>query len=205
MRSYPNALRSRRLRQRCARAKRQTGTGMLSTIVTPGVVPRHRREPSPERVLGRPQVRRLARERGAVHGPQPGEQVAEVAPEVGVQAPVRVEAEDLADDLDRQHLAVGEDRRRATLTEPTVAAQVADEVVHEAEDGDDEGLQVHSRPSLRLNLCKERPGATMAPSATQSLGNPHTGLAGRHGRAVACPGPGRSCPLYGAFPVKGNR
>src|SRR4051794_7226867 len=93
---------------------------------------------------------------------------------------VRVEAEELADDLDRQHLAVGEDRRRAALAEPTLAAQVADEVVHEAEDGDDEGLQVHGRPSLRLNLCKERPGgpgAMMAPSATRSLGNPHTGLA----------------------------
>src|SRR4051812_29331550 len=105
-----------------------------------------------------------------------GEQVAEVAPEVGVQVPVRVEAEELADDLDRQHLAVRQDRRRAALAQPAAAAKVADEVVHEAEHDDDEGLQVHGRPSLRLNLCKERPGATMAPSATQSLGNPHTGL-----------------------------
>src|SRR4051794_39209264 len=106
-----------------------------------------------------------------------GEQVAEVAPEVGVQAPVGVEAEELADDLDRQHLAVGEDRRRAALTEPTFAAQVADEVVHEAEHGDDEGLQVHDHPPLRLNPRKERPGATMAPSATRSLGNLHIGFA----------------------------
>ena len=108
--------------------------------------------------------------------PQAGEQVAEVAPEVGVQAPVGVEAEELADDLDRQHLAVRQDRRRAALAQPTIAAQVADEVVHEAEHGDDEGLQVHGRPSLRLIPRKERPGATMAPSATQSLGNPHIGL-----------------------------
>ena len=89
-----------------------------------------------------------------------------MAPEVGVQAPVRVEAEELADDLDRQHLAVGEDRRRAALAQPTLAAQLADEVVHEAEDGDDEGLQVHGRPSLRLTRREERLGVTEAPSTT---------------------------------------
>src|SRR4051794_7737482 len=96
-----------------------------------------------------------------------GEQVAEVAPEVGVEALVRVEAEELADDLDRQHLAVGEHRRRAALAEPTFAAQVADEVVHEAEHGDDEGLQVHGRPSLRQSRREERAGATGVPSTTR--------------------------------------
>src|SRR4051794_1312576 len=90
---------------------------------------------------------------------------------------VRVEAEELADDLDRQHLAVREDRRRAALAQPTLAAQVADEVVHEAEDGDDEGLQVHDHPPLRLGPRKERPGAAMAPSAARSLGNLHIGSA----------------------------
>src|SRR4051794_11995848 len=104
-----------------------------------------------------------------------GEQVAEVAPGVGVQAPVRVEAEELADNLDRQHLAVGEDRRRAALAQPTLAAQDADEVVHEAEDGDDEGLHDHDHPPLRLKPRKERPGATMAPSATRSLENRTSG------------------------------
>src|SRR3954470_2703049 len=68
-----------------------------------------------------------------------------VPPEVGVQALVGVEAEELADDLDRQHLAVREDRCRAALAQPTLAAQVADEVVHDAEHDDDEGLQVHGR------------------------------------------------------------
>jgi hypothetical protein len=104
----------------------------------------------------------LAQERGPVDLPQAREQVAEVAPEVGVQAPVGVEAEELADDLDRQHLAVREGRPRAALTKPTFATKVADEVVHETEDGDDEGLQVHDRPPLRLIRRQERLGATRA-------------------------------------------
>src|SRR5215204_733294 len=83
-----------------------------------------------------------------------------------MQALIRVEAEELADDLDRQHLAVGVDRRRATLTQPTFAAQVADKVVHEAKDGDDEGLQVHGRPSLWLIHREERLGPVSAPSAS---------------------------------------
>src|SRR5829696_469997 len=83
-----------------------------------------------------------------------------------MQALIRVEAEELADDLDRQHLAVGEDRRRATRTQPTLAAQVADKVVHEAKDGDDEGLQVHGRPSLWLIHREERLGPVSAPSAS---------------------------------------
>src|SRR5437868_6237644 len=37
------------------------------------------------------------------------------------------------------------------------------EVVHEAEHGDDEGLQVHDRPSLRLTRREERLGVTEAP------------------------------------------
>src|SRR4051794_5900300 len=83
---------------------------------------------------------------------------------------VRVEAEELADDLDRQHLAVREDRRRAALAQPTFAAQVAEEVVHEAEHDDDEGLQVHgcgprgclaadqplSCPGELRDLCRSR-------------------------------------------------
>jgi len=101
--------------------------------------------------------------------PQAREQVAEVAPEVGVQALVGVEAEELADDLGREHLAVGEDRRRAALPQPAIVAEVADEVVHEAENGDDEGLQVHGRPSLRLIRREERRGTTNAPSTTLLL------------------------------------
>ena len=56
--------------------------------------------------VGDPELGRLSQEGGAVHLPQAGKQVAEVAPEVGVQAPVGVEAEELADDLDRQHLVI---------------------------------------------------------------------------------------------------
>jgi hypothetical protein len=48
-------------------------------------------------------------------------------------------------------------------------AQVADEVVHEAEHGDDEGLQVHGRPSLRLIRREERRGTTNAPATTLLL------------------------------------
>ena len=128
-----------------------------------GIAARRGREMPPERELDGPEVGRLSQEGGAVHLPQAGEQVAEVAPEVGVQAPVRVEAEELADDLHRQHLAVREGRPRAALTKPTFAAKVADEVVHETEDGDDQGLQVHDRPPLRLIRRQERLGATKAP------------------------------------------
>ncbi len=107
--------------------------------------------------------------------PQAWEQVAEVVPEVGVQAPVRVDAEELADDLDGQHLAVREDRSRAALAQFAAAAQLTDEVVHEAEDGDDEGLQVHGRPSLRLIRREERLGAPETPAAIAPLENLHIG------------------------------
>src|SRR4051794_27033734 len=87
---------------------------------------------------------------------------------MGVQAPVGVGAEELADDLERQHLAVGEDRRRAALAGPTLAAEVADEIAHKAEDGDGEGLQVHGRPSLRLTRREERLSVAEAPSTTSA-------------------------------------
>ena len=101
----------------------------------------------------------------------------EVAPEVGVQALVSVEAEELADDLGRQHFAVGEDRRRAALPQPAIVAEVANEVVHDAEGGDDKGLQVHGYPSLRLNRREEPPGITEAPS-TNLLAYPKTRTSG---------------------------
>jgi hypothetical protein len=72
-----------------------------------GVAARHGHEMPPERVLDRPQVRRLTQEGGSVDRAQAGKEVAEVAPEIGVQALIGVETEELADDLDRQHLAVG--------------------------------------------------------------------------------------------------
>jgi hypothetical protein len=53
-----------------------------------------------------------------------------------------------------------------------------DEVVHEAEDGDDEGLQVHGRPSLRLTRREEPPGVAKAPSTT-SPARPETRTSGK--------------------------
>src|SRR6185369_12557266 len=106
---------------------------------------------------------------------------------------VGVEAEELADDLDGQHLAVREHRHRAALAQPAIVAEVADEVVHEAEHGDDQGLQVHGRPSPRQCRREERAGATGAPSTTFLLENPHTGLATRAGRA---PGQGFAASVY---------
>lgn len=99
---------------------------------------RRRRAPSrrarrgaaaPTGVPGCPEARRLTREGGAVDRARAGEQVAGVAPEVEVRAPVGGEAEELAHDPDRQRLAVGKDRRRAGLAERAFAARVADEVV----------------------------------------------------------------------------
>src|SRR3954449_12061984 len=159
---------------------------MLSISATPGSCPAIARSRRQSACLGHPQVRRLAQERGAVDLPEAGEQVAEVAPEVGVEALVGVEAEELADDLDRQHLAVREDRCRAALAQPTFAAQVAEEVVHEAEHGDDEGLQVHgcgprgclatdqplSCPGELRDLCRSRKPARRVsfPSAGRYTG-----------------------------------
>jgi hypothetical protein len=57
------------------------------------------------------------------------------------------------------------------------AVRERNEVVHEAEHGDDEGLQVHDRPSLRLTRREERLGVTEAPSTTRLPENPHIGLA----------------------------
>ena len=63
------------------------------------------------------------------------------------------------------------------LAEPTSAAQVADDVVHEAEHGDDQGLQVHGRPSLRLPRREERLSVAKAPSTT-SPARPKTRTSG---------------------------
>jgi hypothetical protein len=58
---------------------------------------------------------RLADEGGPVDARQGGEPVAVLAAEVLVEALVGVDAQELADALDGQDLAVGQDRRRAAL------------------------------------------------------------------------------------------
>ena len=63
--------------------------------------------------------------------------------EVRVERPVGVEAEELADRLDGQHLAVGQHRRRAAPAQPVLARDGAHEVVGDAEHRDDERLEIH--------------------------------------------------------------
>ena len=53
-------------------------------------------------------------------------------------------------------------------------AQVADEVVHEAEHGDDEGLQIHGRGPRRLPSDSRRTPRTARRAITTE---PHNGLA----------------------------
>jgi hypothetical protein len=79
------------------------------------VVGHLREEVGVQALLGRPEVGGLAGEGGAVDPAQGGEPLAPVAAEVGVQAGIGVDAEELSDDLDREDFAVGQGRGRAAL------------------------------------------------------------------------------------------
>jgi hypothetical protein len=63
-----------------------------------------------QQLLDPPQVRRLPGERRPVHAPQRGELPQVVAAEVGVDALVGVQAQELPGQFHREHLAVGQGR-----------------------------------------------------------------------------------------------
>jgi|SRR5215207_6556553 len=70
-------------------------------------------------------------------------------PEVAKDSLVGVHAEELSDELDGDDLRVGELRSGTTLADATSL----EPVVHEAEDGHDEGAKIHERsPPLRRSL-----------------------------------------------------
>jgi hypothetical protein len=68
-----------------------------------------------------------------------GEPVAVVAAEVLVDALVGIDAQELADALDGQHLAGGQDRLRAALAQPPPGQPLVDGAVH----GDEQGRNIH--------------------------------------------------------------
>jgi hypothetical protein len=79
--------------------------------------------------------------------------MAEVAAEIGPEPLVGVETEELADDLDRQDLTVGELRGGAPLAQSVRRCPegAADEVVGEAEHRYDEPLEIHDTSPRRRN------------------------------------------------------
>jgi hypothetical protein len=83
-------------------------------------------------------------------GPAEGREPLGVVPlEEEADALVGVEPEELPDDLDGEDLGVGELGGRAAPTDATSF----EPVVHEAEDGPDEGAKIHKRrPPLRRSV-----------------------------------------------------
>jgi len=101
-------------------------------------------ELSPKELLGNPQVRCLPSEGGAMHISEVWEEMGVVAPEVGKEFCIFVEAQELADDLDSEDLGVGERGSGSALSE---ASEVLDAVVDKAEDSDDEGAKIQQKTS----------------------------------------------------------
>jgi hypothetical protein len=95
----------------------------------------------PEALLELPEVGGLAGEGGAVDLAEGREPLGVVAAEEEeeVDALVGVYAEELSDDLDGEDLRVGRLRSGTTLADATPFKAV----VHEAEDGHDEGAKIH--------------------------------------------------------------
>jgi hypothetical protein len=92
-------------------------------------------DPPTQLGLDRPQIGSLTDKGGAVDAAKAGEPVAPVAAEVLVDALVGVDAQELADALDGQHLAVAERRLRAALTQPDPSQPLIDRAVDSAEQG----------------------------------------------------------------------
>ncbi len=105
-----------------------------------------REELLPKALLDLPEVGRLPGEGGAVDLAEGREPFAVVAAEEEVDALVGVEAEELTDDLHGQHFGVGELGGGSAAS----GAPPLEVVVHEAEDGHDEGAKIHEKTSFAL-------------------------------------------------------
>lgn len=78
---------------------------------------RRAREEAPQLLFGPPEVGRLTTESGAVHLSECGEQLGVVATEVGEEARVGIDAEELTYHLDGEDLRVREFGGRATFAQ----------------------------------------------------------------------------------------
>jgi hypothetical protein len=85
-----------------------------------------------------------------MHLPQVREEVGVVAAEVGEELRILVEPQELADDLDGEHLGVAQRRGGSA---PSEAPEASDTVVYEAEDGHDEGAKIHKKTSATSLWC----------------------------------------------------
>jgi hypothetical protein len=133
-----------------------------------GVVGSEREKLLPEALLYFPEVGCLPSEGSPVHLAESRKPFSVVTTEEEVDALVGVDTEELAYDLDSEDLGIGEFRGGTALADTTPF----EPVVHETEDGNDEGAKIHRKrpPSLRLvwappsvgrspllfNLCSEK-------------------------------------------------
>ena len=106
-----------------------------------GVVGSKRKEFLPEVLLELPEVGCLPGEGGPMYLVESGEPSSVVTAEEEVDALVGVEPEELSYDLDGENLRVAELGRRSTTSD----TPSFDLVIHEAEDGHDEGANIHER------------------------------------------------------------
>jgi hypothetical protein len=97
----------------------------------------------PDALLDLPEVGGLTGEGGRMHFAEGGEPLRVVRAEEEVDVLVGVYAEELSYDLDGEDLRVGELGGRATLTD-TPSFEL---IVHQTEDGDDEGAKIHRKRS----------------------------------------------------------
>ncbi len=96
----------------------------------------------PDPLLEGTQVHGLPDERGAVARPEGRKEVGVVTSAVGEDGLVLVQRQVLTDELQGDDLAVGKFRGRSSLAEAFVAHDVEQDVVHQAESGYDEMVQV---------------------------------------------------------------
>jgi hypothetical protein len=111
-----------------------------------GIVGSKRKELLPELFLELPEVCRLPGEGGPMYLAEGRKPFSVVTAEEALDALVGVELQKLSDDLDGKDLRVGELWGGTALTD-TPSFKL---IVHQAEDGDDEGAKIHEgRPPLR--------------------------------------------------------
>ena len=93
----------------------------------------------PEALFDPPEVGRLPREGGPMYLAESRKPFSVVTAEEEVDALVGVEFQEFSDDLYGEDLRVGEPGRGSPASE----ALAFERVIHEAEDGDDEGVKIH--------------------------------------------------------------
>jgi hypothetical protein len=112
-----------------------------------------RKELLPEALLDLPEVGRLATEGGPMHLTEGGEPFAVVTAEEEADALVGIEPQELADDLDGKDLCI----RELGCGSAASDAPPFETVVHEAEDGDDEGVKIQEKTSVTFDAIGTTP------------------------------------------------